>query len=138
MSVNASMHLCATITSRTSPRAGTPALVSATISHVLERPTHRRVLTFFALAGIAAHAFSDVLALRARTLWARFAHVPPRRRRACAGRNARGLPADSFDGVFVHGSALVRQQAASLRGLDTRQARRHRGRTALRSRCAHE
>jgi len=47
----------------------TSGAASATMSPVLERPKRRRVLTFVALAGIAAPAFTGVLdlALRART-----------------------------------------------------------------------
>ena len=45
------------------------AALADRIWHVLERPTRRRVLTFVALAGVAAPAFTGIidLAVRART-----------------------------------------------------------------------
>jgi hypothetical protein len=45
------------------------AAIGGRIWHVVERPTRRRVVTFVALAGVAAPAFTGVLdlALRART-----------------------------------------------------------------------
>ena len=45
------------------------AALADRIRHVLERPTRRRVLTFVALAGVAAPAFTGIidLAVRART-----------------------------------------------------------------------
>ena len=45
------------------------AALADRIWHVLERPTRHRVLTFVALAGVAAPAFTGIidLAVRART-----------------------------------------------------------------------
>jgi hypothetical protein len=92
------------------PLVAAGAAIGGRIWHVVERPTLRRVLTFVALADIAAPAFTGVgVALRARTPEARFADVPPRRRREGAGRNARGLFPSSLDRVLVHGTTLVGQ-----------------------------
>src|SRR6266571_3294432 len=114
------------------------ATIAARTWHVVERPTSRRVRTFVALAGTAAPAFTRVIdiALRARTPEARFADLSPRRRRPSPGRDRHGLSAVSCDRLVEHGSALVGQQAAPLRGLDTGAARCDRGRAALRGRRA--
>src|SRR5439155_23229900 len=65
------------------------ASVAIRMWRVVERPTRRRGLTFVALAGVAAPAFTGAidLVLRARTPSARSANVPPRRRGDSAARH---------------------------------------------------
>jgi uncharacterized membrane protein YgcG len=102
------------------PLMAVGAYVAQRMWRVVERPTRRGVLTFVALAGVAAPAFTDIvdLALRAHTPQARSPHVPPRGRGHGAGGDPRGRSGISRDRLVAHGSTLVRQQAAPLRSLD--------------------
>src|SRR5256714_13879405 len=85
---------------------------------ILGRQTRRRARTFVALADIPSPAVTSVhdLPRRPRTPSTRSARLPPRRRRKSARRDRQGA---SCDGLVLYGPALVRQQAAPLRGLDT-------------------
>jgi len=61
------------------PLMAASAAIAWRIWSVVERSTRRRVLTFVALAGVAAPAFTGIvdLAVRAHTPQARSTNVPP-------------------------------------------------------------